>query len=155
MEHSHSECRMALVSQHNDCFGTQRIPLSLGAVFDLDDPSRRLVVNPLLDPSWVQGKGPGQLLDGNRRRDFRHLSVQAQPISEMNHARGHCSLEFRKHEKGKQLQLVGVDRLMIRHFSPKFRSVGALTRIEMFEITQTGETECVSVAHFVRVESTD
>ena len=63
--------------------------------------------------------------------------------------------EFRKHEKGKQLQLVGVDRLMIRHFSPKFRSVGALTRIEMFEITQTGETECVSVAHFVRVESTD
>ena len=44
---------------------------------------------------------------------------------------------------------------MIRHFSPKFRSVGALARIEMFEITQAGETECVSVAHFVRVESAD
>ena len=107
VEHAEQVHLVRLVGQHGHGGRGQCEPLAPARV-RLDQPGGRLVVGPLADPPLGQPRTLGQLGAGQRIIGVGEGAVEAQPVAEVDHGRGHRPRHLVRHRQGEQPDLDGV-----------------------------------------------
>ena len=108
-EHPAAECRMALVGEHGPALGRE-CEATVPAV--LEHARGALLEQPLAQPALGEARAPREL-GAVGGAVVRERAVQAEPIAEADHRRGHRARERAEHVLGEFLEALGIGSAVV------------------------------------------